>query len=95
MLFKIGQSQCVLFVVFQSNLLIEMCLSNQICLLVFAFCFQPPRFAQNLYDAIMFYAVTVNSTINKGQNYRDGMTVIKNMKNKVYASKRLCSVIQT
>ncbi|XP_057310998.1 atrial natriuretic peptide receptor 1-like isoform X2 [Hydractinia symbiolongicarpus] len=47
---------------------------------------KPPKYAQNLYDAIMFYSIAVNDTINKGQDYHDGLKVIKNMENKVFSS---------
>lgn len=50
---------------------------------------QPPSYAQNLYDAIMFYAVTVNDTLALGQDYRNGTTIRMNMGNKVFASKFL------
>ena len=48
---------------------------------------QPPSYAQNLYDAIMFYAVTVNDTLAQGQDYRNGTTIRMNMGNKVFASR--------
>ncbi|XP_066910581.1 resact receptor-like isoform X2 [Clytia hemisphaerica] len=47
---------------------------------------KPPTYAQNLYDAIMFYAITVNDTISQGGNYRNGTTIRMNMVNKVFAS---------
>ncbi|XP_057310994.1 atrial natriuretic peptide receptor 1-like isoform X2 [Hydractinia symbiolongicarpus] len=47
---------------------------------------KPPTYAQNLYDAIMFYSIAVNDTMNKGQDYHDGLQVIENMKNKVFSS---------
>ena len=33
---------------------------------------QPPSYAMTLYDAIMVYAITVNDTLSKGQDYKDG-----------------------
>jgi len=45
-----------------------------------------PRYAENLYDAIMLYAIAVNVTINQGGDYTDGRVVAKNMKNKVFNS---------
>jgi len=47
-----------------------------------------PRYAENLYDAIMLYAIAVNVTINQGGDYTDGRVVAKNMKNKVFNTSR-------
>ena len=47
--------------------------------------FQPPAYAQNLYDAVMFLAIA----ISKGQNYKSGAAVLKNMENKTFASKAM------
>ena len=51
--------------------------------------FQPPAYAQNLYDAVMFLAIAINDTISKGQNYKSGAAVLKNMENKTFASKAM------
>lgn len=49
--------------------------------------FKPPSYAQNLYDAVMFLAIAINDTISKGQNYKSGAAILKNMENKSFASK--------
>ena len=49
---------------------------------------QPPNHAMTLYDAIMVYAITVNDTLRKGQDYRDGKVVMRHLKNNVFGSIR-------
>ena len=41
-----------------------------------------------LYDAIRFYAIATDVTIRKGQDYRDGRTVMENLKNQLFTSIR-------
>ena len=35
----------------------------------------------------MFLAIAINDTISKGQNYKSGVAILKNMDNKAFASK--------
>ena len=35
----------------------------------------------------MFLAIAINDTISKGQNYKSGVAILKNMDNKTFASK--------
>ena len=49
---------------------------------------KPPNQAMTLYDAIRFYAIAVDDTIRKRENYRDGRTVMRNLKNQLFTSIR-------
>ena len=47
---------------------------------------KPPNQAHTLYDAIRFYGIAVHDTIRRGQDHRDGRTVMKNLKNQLFTS---------
>ena len=57
--------------------------------------FQPPKYAQNLYDAVMILAITINDTISKGQNYSSGVAILKNLENKSFSSKIMRCTTET
>ncbi|XP_047143124.1 atrial natriuretic peptide receptor 1 isoform X1 [Hydra vulgaris] len=46
----------------------------------------PPQHSQNLYDAIKFYAMAVNSTLSKGKSFLNGTAILENMQNRVFNS---------
>ena len=50
---------------------------------------QPSNVAWSLYDAIVLYANAVSKTINRGEDFRNGRTVLKNIRGETSSGKFL------